>query len=60
MSVASRVFKGYGNGTVEGTVADRVHKGYSVGEDTILWKDQPDEVTSWADQAESVDVWTDQ
>lgn len=30
MSVASRVFRGYGNGTVVGAVADRVHRGYTV------------------------------
>ena len=28
MSVAARVFRGYGNGSVVGTVADRVHRGY--------------------------------
>jgi hypothetical protein len=29
MSVAARVFRGYGNGSVVGTVADRVHRGYT-------------------------------
>ena len=31
MSVALRVFRGYGNGTVAGTVNDRVHRGYTAG-----------------------------
>lgn len=29
MTVAARVFRGYGNGTVVGTVDDRVHRGYT-------------------------------
>ena len=31
MSVAARVFRGYGNGTVTGTVDERVHRGYISG-----------------------------
>ena len=31
MSVAARVFRGYGNGTVIGSVDERVHRGYISG-----------------------------
>ena len=31
MSVAARVFRGFGNGTVIGTVNERVHRGYVAG-----------------------------
>ncbi len=31
MSVAARVFRGYGNGTVIGTIDERVHRGYIAG-----------------------------
>ena len=33
MSIAARVFRGYGNGTVVGTVDARVHRGYIAGEE---------------------------
>ena len=35
MSVAARVFRGYGNGTVIGSVGERVHRGYSVGAEVV-------------------------
>jgi hypothetical protein len=69
MTIANVVTRGFGNGTLTGTIPFAVTMGYSIGEDlgpwtdkaavTTNWANQTQVSTTWADQAETNTIWTD-
>lgn len=60
MSIALVVTRGYGNGTLSGTIKDVVTRGYTIGEEPPIWTEQTGSVTTWAAQTDNTDTWTDQ
>lgn len=60
MSIALVVTRGFGNGTLVGTIPFAVTAGYSIAEDLGPWTVQPPLSSTWADQADAAGVWTPQ
>ena len=60
MSIASVVLRGFGNGTVIGSIGEIVVRGYSIGEELSVWTKQTDATTSWAAQTDETTTWSAQ
>ena len=60
MSIALVVTRGFGNGTLSGTIKDAVTSGYSIGEEASVWTKQIDSVTSWSSQTDATNTWSSQ
>lgn len=52
------VTRGFGNGTLTGSVAKIVTAGYNIAED-LTWTIQNPVTTTWTEQAKVVTSWTD-
>jgi len=60
MSIALVVTGGFGNGTLTGSIANVITRGYSIGIALSLWTTQADSVTAWSSQADETTTWTGQ
>ena len=60
MSIALIVTRGYGNGTLTGSIKDVVTRGYTIGVEENIWTEQPDQTTTWSKQTDQTATWTKQ
>lgn len=58
MPIALVVTRGFGNGTLTGSISDVVLAGYGIGEFSAIWTKQPNAVTDYTPQADAVDSFT--
>lgn len=60
MSIKVVVTSGFGNGTFNGSIANLVTKGYTIGVVLSAWTVQSDSTTAWSAVADETTVWTEQ
>lgn len=60
MSIALVVTRGYGNGTLIGTIPFVVTRGYSISAEVVIWTVQPNDETSYNIQADDTTTWVEQ
>lgn len=58
MSIALVTTRGYGNGTLTGTIGDVTTRGYTVGPDAAVWTVEANTTTTWTEESNESTVWT--
>jgi hypothetical protein len=58
VSIALVTTRGYGNGTLIGTISDVVTRGYTIGESAGVWTVEPNTATTWTEQVNETTIWT--